>query len=67
MNKGKLQALAVVVLLALFAVGAVLAALGKGNDLLKVVTPMMTLALGWTFARNVANGNSNGNGGTAEG
>lgn len=47
--KGKAQLLIVGAIVALWMFGAIVAAFGS-NDLLKVTTPIATLAFGWLYA-----------------
>ena len=53
-STGRLRALVVVVVLVLWVLGAVVATLTGNSVLLKIATPMMTLAAGWLFTEKAS-------------
>jgi hypothetical protein len=54
-NKGKVQLIVVLVVFGLWVFGMILAQF-DGNELLKIITPFMTMVFGWLFAEKATSG-----------
>jgi hypothetical protein len=55
LDKPKLQLMIVILIMALWTIGILVAVL-DGSTMLKAVTPMMTLVFGWLFTAKVTEG-----------